>query len=165
MKFQILVLAAAFAALGAASGRAQTSQAPDFSLATVPQGKNFRLSDHKGKVVLVDFWATWCPPCRKVIPHLAELHKKYRKKGLVVVGVSVDHAGEELLRTFVHEWKMTYPVVWDSDRNAAKAYGGVPSLPTTFLVGRDGRLIGKPMVGAHPLEFYESAVKEALKKK
>src|SRR6185369_14044236 len=114
-------------------------------------GKPFRLSDQKGKVVLIDFWATGCGPCRMAIPHLIELQKEYKGKGLQVVGVSLDQQGPAVVKPFYQQWKMNYTVVIDDQGAAARDYGGIRSIPTAILVGRDGRIV-TGFVGYRPKE-------------
>jgi len=101
-------------------------------------GKTVRLSDFKGKVVLLDFWATYCIPCRDAVPELRKLSDKYKAQGFEVVGISVD-AYTEGVPDFVKELRMNYTVLLDSDQDVQAAYG-LRSLPETFLIGRDGLL-------------------------
>jgi thiol-disulfide isomerase/thioredoxin len=136
-------------------------QAPDFSLANVMDGKSFRLSEQRGKVVLVDFWATWCGPCRMAIPHLIELQKEYKSQGLQVVGVSLDQQGPAVVKPFYQQWKMNYTVVVDDQGAVARDYGGIRSIPTAVLIGRDGHIV-TGFVGYRPKEEYEKAIKAAL---
>lgn len=103
------------------------------------RGKPFALSDTKGKVVLLDFWATWCPPCRKEIPGFIELYNTYRSRGLVVIGVSMDDSARDVKR-FSKQLKMTYPVLMGAGREDLQpAFGPLP-LPTSFVIARDGRI-------------------------
>ena len=111
--------------------------APDFRLQDAT-GANIRLSAYKGKVVVVDFWATWCHGCKTEIPWFMEFQNKYKDRGLAVIGVSMDEDGWNLVRPFVQEKKMNYPVVIGNDA-LAKQYG-VESMPMTLLVDRKGRL-------------------------
>jgi peroxiredoxin len=153
----------ASAAPAPAASAAGQEMAPDFSLPTVQDGKVFQLSQQRGKVVLVDFWATWCPPCRMSIPHLIDLQKEHGGKDFTVIGVSLDQQPERLA-PFVKEWKMEYPVVNDADGAVARAYGGIRSIPTGILIGRDGKVI-TGFVGYHPKEEMEAMVAQALAKK
>jgi len=116
-------------------------------------GKTVRSSDFKGKVVILDFWATWCPPCRAEIPGFIELQKKYQAQGLAVVGVSVDQAGVDSIRSFVQKQGINYPVVL-ADEKIETAYGGIEGLPTTFIIDRAGRIVKQH------LGFTEKAVIE-----
>jgi cytochrome c biogenesis protein CcmG/thiol:disulfide interchange protein DsbE len=111
--------------------------APDFSLPEL-NGHQLNLSDYRGKVVLLDFWATWCEPCRVETPHFVELQNKYSGRGLQVIGVSMDD-GPEPVREFYQQFKMNYPVVM-GDAKTGEIYGGVLGLPIAFLIGRDGRI-------------------------
>jgi thiol-disulfide isomerase/thioredoxin len=106
------------------------------------QGKPFALSETKGKVVLLDFWATWCPPCRKEIPGFIELYDTYRSRGLVVIGVSMDDSARDVKR-FSKQLKMSYPVLMGAGRDDLQpAFGPLP-LPTSFVIARDGRICAK----------------------
>ena len=137
--------------------------APDFSLPTVQTGKVFQLSKERGKIVLVDFWATWCPPCRMSIPNLISMQKKYGGKNFTVVGVSLDQQAG-VLPPFVKQWGMKYPVVNDMDGAVARSYGGIRSIPTGILIDRHGKVI-TGFVGYHPKEELEAMLKQALAKK
>ena len=102
-------------------------------------GKPFSLSDYKGKVILLDFWATWCPPCKKEIPALIELYNTYRSRGLAVIGVSMDDSVSDVKR-FARQIKMNYPILLGNGRDDLEpAFGELP-LPTAFLIARDGRI-------------------------
>lgn len=101
-------------------------------------GDAIRLSDYKGNVVLVNFWAAWCAPCREEIPQFVKLQDKYRGQGLRVIGISIDDTESEL-RDFYREYNMNYPVI-PGDQKTADAFGGVLGLPTTFIIDRDTRL-------------------------
>jgi peroxiredoxin len=105
-------------------------------------GKPFALSDYKGKVVLLDFWATWCPPCRKEIPGFIELYNSYRSRGFVVIGVSMDDSRSDIKR-FARRFKMNYPILIGAGRDDLEpAFGPLP-LPTAFVIGRDGSICAK----------------------
>jgi cytochrome c biogenesis protein CcmG, thiol:disulfide interchange protein DsbE len=114
---------------------------PEYS-ATLLDGSKFDLASKRGKVVLLNVWATWCGPCRFEIPELQRLHNEYSAKGLEVVGVSVDESGVEAVKEFVAEQKMTYPVALDPEAKIASLLQA-SVLPTTVLVGKDGRVLWK----------------------
>jgi thiol-disulfide isomerase/thioredoxin len=141
------------------SGEGLSKGAPDFTLPAV-DGSMVSMSDNSGKVVLVDFWATWCPPCLEMIPILSKLHKKYSDKGLVILGISLDNEGLGMLGTFVHEKMIPYKVVM-GDKRISNAFGGVSSIPTLFMVDRDGRLVRK-FTGYHSYAQLEEQVKKYL---
>jgi len=109
--------------------------APDFALRSL-EGANLRLSEHLGEVVVINFWATWCGPCRQEMPLLDELYGKYRRAGLVLLGVNLDDTQDraiEMARTL----KVTYPVLLDTRKDVARAYQ-VGSMPVTILIDREG---------------------------
>jgi peroxiredoxin len=109
------------------------------------QGKSVALSDYKGKVILLDFWATWCPPCRKEIPGFIELYNTYRSRGLVVIGVSMDDAGDIAdVKRYAAQIKMNYPILLGAGRedDLKPAFGVLP-LPTSFVIARDGRICAR----------------------
>ena len=109
------------------------------------EGKPVTLSDYKGKVILLDFWATWCPPCRKEIPGFIELYNTYKSRGLVVIGVSMDDA-EDIsdVKHFADQIKMNYPILLGAGRedDLKPAFGELP-LPTSFVIARDGRICAR----------------------
>lgn len=115
-------------------------QAPDFALPTLA-GDTLRLSAYRGQVVVLNFWATWCPPCREEIPLLVDLQREWESAGLQVVGVSLDEDGFAAVRPFARAMDVNYPMVVD-DGTVARRYGGVRALPTTFLIGPTGRVHG-----------------------
>ncbi|MCA9750954.1 MAG: TlpA family protein disulfide reductase [Gemmatimonadetes bacterium] len=138
--------------------------APDFELADLGGG-TLKLSELRGKVVLLDFWATWCGPCRKGIPHLNSLVAEHGDSGLEIVGISVDRgnsntSGADLVRAFTQKTEMNYRLVM-ADAKTVQLYGGIRSIPTAFLVDREGR-IRKRYVGLQPPQVFERDVKELL---
>jgi len=109
------------------------------------QGKSVSLSDYKGKVVLLDFWATWCPPCRKEIPGFIELYNTYKSRGLVVIGVSMDDADDLAdVKRYAAQINMNYPILLGFGRedDLKPAFGELP-LPTSFVIARDGRICAR----------------------
>jgi thiol-disulfide isomerase/thioredoxin len=123
----------------------------DFTLTDL-RGKQWNLRSLSGKVVLVNFWATWCPPCRAEIPDLIALQEKYRDQ-LQIVGISEDEAPVETVKRFVDEHKMNYPVVMLTP-DLEKMFSGISALPTSFIVNREGRIVQKHvgMLTAHVTE-------------
>ncbi len=114
--------------------------APNLTLTDL-SGETISFANYKGEVVLVNFWAVWCVPCREEIPQFMALQEKYRSRGFQAVGISLDDP-EAALRDFCRERKVNYPVVM-GDQKIAEDFGGVLGLPTTFLIGRDGRIHAK----------------------
>ena len=134
--------------------------APDFSLTDL-NGRRLTLSEHKGKVILLDFWATWCAPCIIEIPGFVKLQERYRDQGFVAIGISMDDQGElEAVREFYRNYRMNYPVAV-GDGKTSELFGGILGLPTTFLIGRDGRIYAKH-VGATEMAVFEEEIKELL---
>jgi len=115
--------------------------APDFALKD-SSGAAVRLSDFKGKVVLLDFWATWCGPCKIEIPWFMEFEQQYKDRGFVVLGVSMDEGGWDDVKPYIEQRKINYRILMGTDA-VGQAYGGVDSLPTTFLIDRSGRIAVK----------------------
>jgi len=111
--------------------------APDFTLTSI-DGNRVSLAEHRGKVVLLDFWATWCPPCRAAIPHVVELQNQYRADGFAVVGMNMDQDSEDLT-AFLQRNTVNYPIVRVTE-DVRMAYGGVSSIPIAFLIDRQGRI-------------------------
>jgi len=111
--------------------------APDFTLSST-DGNRVRLSDYRGKVVLLDFWATWCPPCRAAIPHVVQLQNKYRADGFAVLGMNMDQNPEDLV-AFLSRVAVNYPTL-KTDPETLQAYGGVSSIPLTLLIDRQGKI-------------------------
>ncbi len=136
------------------------NKAPDFALKSF-DGKTVKLSDYKGKVVIIDFWATWCPPCRKGIPDLISIQNEY-KNDVVIIGISLD--GEKTLKDvpgFVKSYAINYPIVYGNEK-VVTDYGGIEGIPTAFLVDKKGNIVDKH-VGLVPKDTYVNKIKELLK--
>lgn len=118
---------------------ANPSLAPGWTLLDL-NGKTVQSADFKGKVVVLDFWATWCPPCRAEIPGFAELQKQYGASGLAVVGVSVDQTSNPEIKSFTETLGVNYPVVL-ADAKIVEAFGGIDGLPTTFVIDQTGHVV------------------------
>lgn len=141
------------------SGQSLSGGAPDFTLPAV-DGSMVSMSDYSGKVILVEFWATWCPSCVEMIPVLSKLHKRYSDKGLVILAVSLDRDGLGELGIFVHDNMIPYKVLM-GDTRTGNAFGGVSSIPTLYIVDREGRLVRK-LNGYHSYGQLEEQIKKYL---
>jgi cytochrome c biogenesis protein CcmG/thiol:disulfide interchange protein DsbE len=142
-------------------GAAVGNFAPNFRLADVRTGKTVELSDFKGKAVVVNFWATWCPPCKVEIPWFIAMQKIHAGDGLQVIGVAMDDAGSGPIAKFADDLNVNYPVVQGTEK-VADLYGGVDGLPTTFYIGRDGRVF-KQVIGEPSRGDVENTVKAILR--
>ncbi len=134
--------------------------APNFTLQTL-DGKDVSLTDFRGKAVLVNFWATWCGPCKIETPWLVELQNEYGSQGLQVVGVAMDDSGKDEIAKFAKDMGVNYPVLIGKE-SVGDAYGGVPALPESFFVGRDGKIVDR-ILGLKGRGEIEDSVKKALK--
>jgi cytochrome c biogenesis protein CcmG/thiol:disulfide interchange protein DsbE len=114
-------------------------KAPNFTLKTA-EGKVYELSKLKGKVVIVNFWATWCGPCRVEIPDFIEVYKKHKDKGVEIIGISVDEDGWDVVRPFIKKNGINYPIVMQDER-VSRDYGGISAIPTTFIVDKEGYVV------------------------
>ena len=128
----------------------------DFTMKDV-DGNEVSLSSYKGKVVLLNFWATWCGPCKAEIPGFVRLQEKYRDKGLVIVGYSVDDTAEKA-KAYAAEYKMNYPILLGEGREDVQdAYGPIWGIPASFIISKDGKVCRKHM-GIAPEAVFEKEV-------
>ena len=155
-------------AAGKAEASAAPTPAPNFKITDV-DGKEVELSALKGKTVLLDFWATWCPPCRQEVPGFVELYESYKDKGLVVVGIALEQNNDPAaLKQWLVKNKVSYPVAIDAEHQVTRLYGEVPGtegiqgIPTTLLIDREGA-VRQVWVGGHPKETFEKAILPLLK--
>jgi thiol-disulfide isomerase/thioredoxin len=150
----VLAIAILCAALAAAQERA-----PNFSLKT-SSGETVELNKLEGKAVVVNFWATWCGPCRAEIPGMAEIYAKYRSKGVEIIGVSLDEGGWKDVTPFVKRLGIPYPVVLGNEK-VIQAYGGIDAIPTTFFVDKKGNVV-KKHIGYMSKEAFEKTLRSVL---
>ncbi len=120
---------------------AEKPPAPGFSLENL-QGGHTKLSDYHGQVVLLNFWATWCAPCRQEMPGMEKLWQTYRGQGLVILAVSTDNGGESRIKNFVRRLNLTFPILLDPDSQASDRYQ-VSGIPVSFLIDRQGRIVDR----------------------
>lgn len=136
------------------------SVAPDFSLKSVPDGKTVTLSSLRGKAVLVNFWATWCGPCKFEMPWLVDLQKKYGDQGLQIVGITKDDSNEDTIAKFMKKMGVNYTILV-GNQQVQDSYGGIGGLPTSFFVDRSGKVVHE-IVGLDSESKIEDAIKKAL---
>ncbi len=146
----------------ACQGKADSSRAPDFDLLNL-QGNIVSLKDYRGKVVLLNFFATYCPPCRMEIPDFIRLQDKYASKGFVVIGISVDQNGERILPDFIRRLGINYPVLLATQK-VLKDYGNIYALPSTFIIDRNQDIV-KHFTGLVTPSDVEPLIKKALMEK
>jgi len=158
--------AAAPASQNAATGQAAADDpgasrhpAPEFTLPDM-NGRSVSLSQFRGKVVILDFWATWCPPCRMEIPHFVELQGRFQSKGLEIVGVSLDQEGAAKVRPFAQQNKINYTMLVNG-LPITGMYGGISGIPTTFVLDKRGR-VAQQFVGFTDESVFESLVSSLL---
>jgi thiol-disulfide isomerase/thioredoxin len=158
------VIAIGIICLGAPPARAQGASpprtaAPDWELTDL-NGKLVKLSDFRGKVLILDFWATWCAPRRVEMPRFVELQKQYGDKGLRVIGVSLDEQGPEFVKKFLKQFGVNYPIVIGNEK-VAEAYGGIEGIPTTFVIDREGRIVRRH-IGYDDKAAFEKEIQSLL---
>lgn len=141
--------------------------APNFTLKD-SNGTQVKLTDYRGKVVLLNFWATWCGPCKIEIPWFTEFEQTFKDRGFAVIGVSMDDDGWDVVKPYITRAKINYRVLL-GDEPTSQIYGGVDSLPTTFLIDRDGKiasihigLVGKNDYQNEILKLLDSGKRAAL---
>ncbi|MCP2620297.1 TlpA family protein disulfide reductase [Candidatus Aminicenantes bacterium AC-334-K16] len=125
----------------ALSGEKEYPPAPDFTLTDL-NGQTISLADFEGKVIFLNFWATWCPPCRQEIPGFIEVYEKYKDKGMIIIGVSVDRGGADKVKEFVNNNKITYPIAMYTDE-IIKAYQPGRFIPTTIIIDKQRKIRNK----------------------
>ncbi|MCX8057016.1 MAG: TlpA family protein disulfide reductase [Ignavibacteria bacterium] len=130
----------------------------DFTLKSI-DGKSYKLSDFRNKVVVIDFWATWCAPCRKGIPDLIDIQKNYGKD-VQVIGITVDENPMEVVPPFVKEFKINYLILIGTDE-VYKNYGGINAIPTTFIIDKNGKIVNKH-IGLVTKEVLINDIQKAL---
>jgi thiol-disulfide isomerase/thioredoxin len=141
-------------------GESSLKKAPNFKLETIA-GKTLPLSDYKNKIVIVDFWATWCPPCRRGIPDLIALQNEF-KKNLVIIGISVDRDTRGSVADFARKQGINYPICYFTDK-VVDDFGGIEGIPTSFIIDKKGNIVDSH-VGLVDKDTYVQTIKRLLKK-
>jgi len=141
------------------AGKLQGQPAPDFTLASL-DGKPLKLSDYRGKAVLLNFWATWCEPCKIEMPWFVQLQQQYGAQGLQVLGVAMDDTDPKEITAFTNKMGVNYPVVVGKEA-VGDQYGGIPYLPSTFYIDRDGKVVDR-VYGLVSRSEIEDDIKKAL---
>ena len=131
----------------------------NFELVTL-SGETVTLNSYKGKVLLVDMWDTWCPPCKAEIPHFVELYDEYNEKGLEILGVAFGREGVDAVRQFIKEYNVNYPNAI-GNQEIVQGFGGIRAIPTTFVIDKKGN-IHKKLVGYQDKAVFEKLVNELL---
>ncbi|MBZ5640084.1 MAG: TlpA family protein disulfide reductase [Acidobacteriia bacterium] len=144
---------------GSAAGTVVPRTAPNFSLPNL-DGKAVRLSDSAGKVRLVDFWATWCAPCREEIPSFKELYAQYKDQGFELIAISMDDEGATVVRPFVEKARIPYTNLIGNEA-VSDAFGGILGYPSAFFIDRDGKIVAS-FVGGVPKKVLEDRIREML---
>jgi peroxiredoxin len=157
-KFRLVVLVTAVLSLAWGWAEVRAEAAPDLRLTTV-KGEELKLADYKGKVVLLNFFGSWCGPCRKEAPELVKLQRKMEAKGLQIIGLAVSSPLNDV-KDFISKYKINYPVALYGEKEL-KSYGGVRAVPTTFFVDKKGQMAGG-VEGLVPAKTLEDKVKELL---
>ena len=141
------------------AGKLQGQPAPEFNL-TTPDGQSMKLSDFHGKAVLLNFWATWCEPCKVEMPWFVDLQKKYGPQGLQVLGVAMDDASPKDIESFARKMGVNYPILVGKEEVGAQ-YGGIDYLPSTFYISRDGKIMDH-VFGLVSRSEIEASIEKAL---
>lgn len=152
----VLLTMVVFASVGMTD---DLGQVPDFTLEST-NGSSVSLADSNGKIRVIDFWATWCPPCRKGIPEFVELYDEYKGQGVEVIGISMDQGGMDVVRPFAERMNMNYPVLL-GDAKVVADFGGVKAIPTAFVVDQKGNII-KKYIGYQPKAVFENDIQILL---
>lgn len=160
MKRILLIMGILLIVSCSTAGDRGSKKAPDFSLKSI-DGRNIKLSDYKDKILILNFFATWCPPCRREIPDFVKFYKEYKSKGVEILGVAIG-SKEENVKELIKKFNINYPVAM-SDGKIEKLFGGIRFVPTTFIIDKKGNII-KKKIGILKEKEIRSIVDEYEKK-
>ena len=161
MKNILFLLLAGTILLIGCSGAVESAgeKAPDFSLQDI-NNRTVRLSDYENSVIILNFFATWCPPCRTEIPDFIELMDEYGDEDFVIIGICLDRGDIETVRNFASQYNIDYPILLD-DGLVSEAYGPISSIPSTFIIDKKGNIVEK-IIGARNKDYFENIIKPLL---
>lgn len=154
-----LLALAWLAGCGAPQSSVPTLDLPEIVLEGL-DGREVALAGYRGKVLLIDFWATWCAPCEESIPHLAKLQDRYGERGFQVIGIALDVGGRKVVAPYAEGLAINYDVLL-GDEDATRAFGGIPGIPTSFVVDREGQIVRR-FVGVVDREDYAAIIEPLL---
>ena len=160
VKYLLIVIIGGLFVWQIAGKTSDSASAADFTLVD-QEGKQFSLSDYRGEVVILDFWATWCPPCKAEIPGFVNLYNKYDDQGLEIIGISLDRDGWTAVRPFLKEYDVEYPIGLGTQQ-IVENYGNIRSIPTTFVIDTKGE-IRRKYVGYKEDSVFEKDFQELIK--
>lgn len=149
--------------LGAQAGKVRDvgpKPVPELTLETM-DGRSINLAQQDGRVLIINFWATWCAPCRKEIPDLKALHSDLNEEGLTVIGIALDRKGREVVKPYVQNQDINYPIVVDAEGVSEAELGPIHGLPTTLVVNAEGQ-ITKRVIGIFPVDQMKPTLKDML---
>ncbi len=138
------------------------TQAPDFRLYNL-KGKIDKLSNYKGKIVVLNFFATWCPPCKMEIPGFVKFYKNYKKEGVVILGICLDANDKSKVKSFIKQYQINYPVLIGT-RDVVMDYGGIHVIPTTFIINGEGYIVDR-IIGYLNDEDLKSKINKLIENK
>ncbi|RMG28825.1 MAG: TlpA family protein disulfide reductase [Methanobacteriota archaeon] len=155
----VVIVTVMMVAMNSSQKAENSAKKPEFTLLSL-EGKEVSLSDYRGKVVLVNFWATWCPPCVREIPDLVKLRKAYKDKNFEILGIVLS-SKEAQVHKMVKNFAIDYPILWGT-QEAVNEFGNIPAIPRTFIINAEGEVV-EDIEGMGNYEMFETLIKKYLK--